>query len=148
VFALRQVIYQYLDTGTAFLLINPQLDNLSERTGSASFTFVTRGHINDTTTPAFIESDGALAFFNQVLGLDPSEVAGRFELWATSRTRGGFPGCPRSSPYNLTSRPFSTVHNEPDTLVSMCAESTKMISDSLRKSNIISGAHRGLMTCL
>jgi len=66
---------------------NLQLDNLSERTGSASFTFVTCGHINDTTAPAFIESDGALNFFKEVLGLDPNEVAGRFELWATSQTK-------------------------------------------------------------
>jgi len=64
-----------------------QLDNLAERTGSASFTFVTRGHINDTTAPTFIESDGALAFFKEVLDLDPNEVAGKFELWAMSRKK-------------------------------------------------------------
>jgi len=56
-----------------------------------AFTFVTRGHINDSTTPSFIDSDGALSFFTEVLDLDPSKVAGKFELWATSRSKGMSP---------------------------------------------------------
>ncbi|KIM39046.1 hypothetical protein M413DRAFT_67836 [Hebeloma cylindrosporum] len=97
-----------------------ELDNLSERTGSTAFTFVTRGHINDSTTPSFIDSDGALSFFTEVLNLDPNEVAGKFELWATPCTFLNLPT-------------FITVRTPVETLISMRAECTKIISDGLRK---------------
>ena len=49
--------------------------------------FFTRGHINDSTLPSFIDTDNALAFFTEVLHLDPDEVSGKFELWACSKEK-------------------------------------------------------------
>ena len=65
-----------------------KLDNLAERTGCRAFAFVTRGHVNNTTVPGWIEMDDSLSFISEATKKTPAELAHLFELWACSKTKG------------------------------------------------------------
>ncbi|KAJ7430371.1 hypothetical protein B0H11DRAFT_1722741, partial [Mycena galericulata] len=87
-----------------------EITALAERAGMIGFAMFTRGHLQDTTVPATIESLGALDFFREILKKDPDDVSALFELWAVSRERG---------------------KTGPDTLVGMQKECTEMIKSGL-----------------
>ena len=65
-----------------------QLRNLSERTGMCALAFFTRTHIHDGSMPTWVDSDDAIAFVSEVLGLDPMDFLTKFEQWACARSKG------------------------------------------------------------
>ncbi|KAG6823960.1 hypothetical protein H0H92_008452 [Tricholoma furcatifolium] len=67
--------------------IATELANLHERCGTMGFAFVTRGHVHDTIVPEWIESQGSLAFLNEVLLITPAELLRKFEQWACAQDR-------------------------------------------------------------
>ncbi|KAG6806861.1 hypothetical protein H0H92_009811 [Tricholoma furcatifolium] len=67
--------------------IATELANLHERCGTMGFAFVTRGHVHDTIVPEWIESQGSLAFINEVLLITPAELLRKFEQWACAQDR-------------------------------------------------------------
>ncbi|KAJ7323997.1 hypothetical protein DFH08DRAFT_711561, partial [Mycena albidolilacea] len=69
-----------------------------------------KGHVHDLTVPYFMQSGGAMAFFREVLKMDPADVLAKFELWCCARDK-GFTGL--------------------DTLASMRKEVTNMIKTGL-----------------
>ncbi|KAF8224369.1 hypothetical protein L208DRAFT_1018964, partial [Tricholoma matsutake] len=64
-----------------------RLVNFAERVGSYTFAFFTRGHVHDTNIPGWVASNKAILFFQEVLHLDPLDVATKFEQWACTRER-------------------------------------------------------------
>ncbi|KAG6805994.1 hypothetical protein H0H92_013125 [Tricholoma furcatifolium] len=62
--------------------IATELANLHKRCGTMGFAFVMWGHVHDTIVPEWIESQGSLAFLNQVLLITPAELLRKFEQWA------------------------------------------------------------------
>ncbi|KAG6808917.1 hypothetical protein H0H92_002385 [Tricholoma furcatifolium] len=67
--------------------IATELANLHEHCGTMGFAFVTRGHVHDTIVPEWIESQGSLAFVNEVLLITPTELLRKFEQWACAQDR-------------------------------------------------------------
>ncbi|KAJ7436805.1 hypothetical protein B0H11DRAFT_1669462, partial [Mycena galericulata] len=65
-----------------------EISALAERAGMVGFAMFSRGHLQDTTIPATIESWGALDFFRDVLKKDTHDVSALFQLWAVSCERG------------------------------------------------------------
>ncbi|KAF8180068.1 hypothetical protein K438DRAFT_1445987, partial [Mycena galopus ATCC 62051] len=87
-----------------------EIDNLLERAGMYGFAMFSKGHVHDLTVPYFMQSGGVMAFFREVLRMDPADVLAKFELWCCARDK-GFTGL--------------------DTLASMRREVTNMIKTGL-----------------
>lgn len=58
--------------------------NLSERTGMAAFMFITRDHALDTQPTGYMNTDGVLRFFVEILGMSAPEISRKFESWNSS----------------------------------------------------------------
>lgn len=65
-----------------------QILNLHERTGVRAFAIFSRGNPDDTALPYCVDSDGALDFFVQVLGLSAADVMRKFEQWNCTQDDG------------------------------------------------------------
>ncbi|GLB38701.1 hypothetical protein LshimejAT787_0505660 [Lyophyllum shimeji] len=76
-----------VDYNAACRRIHDELGNLHERCGTMAFAFMTRGHVNDTIAPGWIESEGSIAFVREVLDITPAELMRKFELWACAKDR-------------------------------------------------------------
>ncbi|KAG6852213.1 hypothetical protein C0991_001955 [Blastosporella zonata] len=74
-----------LDYNAAMDKFGQDLENLHEHCGTMGFAFFTRGHINDTILPGWVESQQSLRFFNDVLDITPAEVLQKFEQWACTK---------------------------------------------------------------
>ncbi|KAG6895722.1 hypothetical protein C0992_013011 [Termitomyces sp. T32_za158] len=74
-----------VDYQAALSRVQDELGDLHERCGTMAFAFFTRGHIHDTIVPGWIESQGSLAFINDVLDMTPAEFLRKFELWACTK---------------------------------------------------------------
>lgn len=59
--------------------------DLHLRTGTCIFAFYSRGHIEDTMTPEWMETGGSGDFLRQALQLEPWDVLRRYEQWTCSR---------------------------------------------------------------
>ncbi|KAG6848529.1 hypothetical protein H0H93_016284 [Arthromyces matolae] len=92
-----------------------ELANLHERCGTMGFAFVTRGHVNDTIVPQWIESQGSLRFVNDVLHTTAEELLQKFEQWACAQDRS------------------YAVAKKTHTIDSLRSESVNMINGGLRK---------------
>ncbi|KAG6808136.1 hypothetical protein H0H92_005288, partial [Tricholoma furcatifolium] len=68
--------------------LEAEMGNLHERVGTVGFAFFSRGHINDSIIPGWIDSQGAVSFVKDVLQTTPEELANKFELWACTKDRG------------------------------------------------------------
>ncbi|KAF8198232.1 hypothetical protein K438DRAFT_1584066 [Mycena galopus ATCC 62051] len=90
--------------------ISTEIDDLLERAGMYGFAMFSKGHVHDLTVPYFMQSGGAMAFFREVLRMDPADVLAKFELWCCARDK-GFTGL--------------------DTLASMRREVTNLIKTGL-----------------
>ncbi|KAF8214556.1 hypothetical protein K438DRAFT_1749659 [Mycena galopus ATCC 62051] len=58
------------------------------RTGIHSFTLLSRGHADDAALPHAVDSDGALNFFAQVMGMPTVDVVRKFEQWCCTQDSG------------------------------------------------------------
>ncbi|KAG6809960.1 hypothetical protein H0H92_013925 [Tricholoma furcatifolium] len=67
--------------------VREELANMSERCGSVGFAVFTRGHVHDTITPGWCDSQGAVAFLNEVLEITPYDLVKKFEIWACAKDR-------------------------------------------------------------
>ncbi|KAG6807335.1 hypothetical protein H0H92_007964, partial [Tricholoma furcatifolium] len=76
-----------VDHRATLRLLEEEMGNLQERVGTVGFAFFSRGHINDSIIPGWIDSQGALGFVKDVLETTPEELANKFELWACTRDR-------------------------------------------------------------
>ncbi|KAG6875344.1 hypothetical protein C0992_004216 [Termitomyces sp. T32_za158] len=74
-----------VDYQAALSRVQEELGDLHERCGTMAFAFFTRGHIHDTIIPGWIESQGSLAFVNEILDITPAELLRKFELWACAK---------------------------------------------------------------
>ncbi|KAJ7124032.1 hypothetical protein C8R43DRAFT_1135819 [Mycena crocata] len=91
--------------------IRAELIKLYERTGTRGLIFTTRGHLDDVSMPAFIESGNAAAFCIEVLKMSPYDILRLFEQWACAR---------------------GSEAIERDTRRSMSAQASKSAEDKLR----------------
>ena len=66
-------------------LMSIKLLNFSEHVGGYAFAFFMRGHVHNTGIPGFFALNKAILFFQEVLRLDPLDVATKFEQWACAR---------------------------------------------------------------
>ncbi|KAG6809121.1 hypothetical protein H0H92_001477 [Tricholoma furcatifolium] len=80
-----EVFLQDQSSCTTAANMDLQMGNLHERVGTVGFAFFSRGHINDSIIPGWIESQGALEFVKDVLETTPEELANKFELWACTK---------------------------------------------------------------
>ncbi|KAF7967193.1 hypothetical protein HWV62_35594 [Athelia sp. TMB] len=62
-----------------------ELDNLAEHTGAYGFFFCTRGHVNDTSEPTWYSTHNSMQFVEDVLKLEPDNIAMRYKQWACSK---------------------------------------------------------------
>ncbi|KAG6874258.1 hypothetical protein C0993_000738 [Termitomyces sp. T159_Od127] len=114
-----------LDYQAALSQIREEMGNLRERCGTMTFAFFTRRHVHDRIIPGWIESQGSLAFLNEVLDVTPAVLFRKFELWA----------CAKDS---LTELCLSTADSTilaktVDTMASLRSECVNLISGGLRK---------------
>ncbi|KAF8178797.1 hypothetical protein K438DRAFT_1977632 [Mycena galopus ATCC 62051] len=64
------------------------LMDLYERTGIRGFTLLSRGHADDAALPHAVDSDDALNFFAQVMGMPTVDVVRKFEQWCCTQDSG------------------------------------------------------------
>jgi len=57
------------------------------RTGIYATLFVTRGHSYDMHSATWYGTDNAMDFWEDVLKLEPDQVAKQFELWGCSQNK-------------------------------------------------------------
>jgi len=57
------------------------------RTGIYAMLFVTRGHSYDMHSATWYGTDNAMDFWEDVLKLEPDQVAKQFELWGCSQNK-------------------------------------------------------------
>jgi len=80
-------------TVASFLPLCQKLADLAQRTGVYAFTFITRGHIDDLSHPAWYTTGDCTKFFQEVVKVNPWDLARLFEQWgcnqntSESRTR-------------------------------------------------------------
>ncbi|KAJ7635422.1 hypothetical protein B0H17DRAFT_1149696 [Mycena rosella] len=65
--------------------IQDKMTALFERTGTRGFALFTRGHLDDTSMPAALQSSEALAFCVEVLKKPAVDILCLFEQWSCSR---------------------------------------------------------------
>ncbi|KAJ7664807.1 hypothetical protein B0H17DRAFT_951898, partial [Mycena rosella] len=75
------------DAQFTIAMIAEEMNALAERTSMAGFAIFSRGHVHDTTIPTELESWDALKFIEDILRLDPRDIAAQFELWAVAREK-------------------------------------------------------------
>lgn len=62
--------------------------DLFERTGIRSIAIFSRGNPDDAALPYCADSDDALNFFQEVLGISPYDLLRRFEQWSCNQDEG------------------------------------------------------------
>ncbi|KAF8178983.1 hypothetical protein K438DRAFT_1502698, partial [Mycena galopus ATCC 62051] len=60
------------DTSYILKRLAGEIDNLLEQAGMYGFAMFSKGHVHDLTVPYFMQSGGAMAFFREVLRMDPA----------------------------------------------------------------------------
>lgn len=65
---------------------------LFERTGTRGFAFFTRGHLDDTAMPTFVQSGDSAAFCVEVLKMSAEDLLCKFEQWSCNRGQGASSG--------------------------------------------------------
>jgi hypothetical protein len=61
---------------------------LRERTDIRGFAIFSRGNADDPALPHAVDSDGALDFFPQVLGISLLDALRKFEQWVVTQDEG------------------------------------------------------------
>ena len=110
-----------------------QLRNLSERTGMCALAFFTCTHIHDASMPTWVDSDDAIAFVSEVLGLDPMDFLTKFEQWACARSRRGVFVVLKSLLYPYVDIKTQLASTVQETLHTLRCDCTRLISNGLRE---------------
>ncbi|KAJ7612797.1 hypothetical protein DFH06DRAFT_1344884 [Mycena polygramma] len=63
------------------------LFDLHERTGVRGFAMFTRGNIDDSAQPSFVDSGDARDFFQEVFQISYLDIVRRFEMWSTNKSK-------------------------------------------------------------
>ncbi|KAF8217908.1 hypothetical protein K438DRAFT_1747160 [Mycena galopus ATCC 62051] len=77
-----------MDGRQTAIRIGDALMDLYERTGIRGFTLLSRGHADDAALPHAVDSDDALNFFAQVMGMPTVDVVRKFEQWCCTQDSG------------------------------------------------------------
>ncbi|KAJ7115402.1 hypothetical protein C8R44DRAFT_880701 [Mycena epipterygia] len=75
------------DTRSTIARMQDELIDLDERTGTRGFAFITRGHVDDSQLPTFIDSGDSAKFCIEVLKVSAVDLLRRFEQWTCTRDK-------------------------------------------------------------
>ncbi|KAJ7090450.1 hypothetical protein C8R44DRAFT_957496 [Mycena epipterygia] len=101
-----------VDTRVSVAGMQDNLMGLFERTGTRGFAFFTRGHLDDTAMPTFVQSGDSAAFCVEVLKTSAEDLLCKFEQWSCNRAQ---------------------AQVQKDTRTGLASQTSKLIEDKLHE---------------